>query len=160
MYDGIVAGSYVDQTGGGANYLCMPHNPQYGTFLPGVQGISPIHGAEYQTNGGGPLSSNNHDHNVPCAVCFVSTRVTSLMLPARIECPSSWILEYTGYLMTNAYSQQRAMFECVDQNPDRIPGSAPNNDGALFYHVEATCNGLPCGPYDPQKELTCVVCTK
>ena len=29
-----------------------------------------------------------------------------------------------------------------------------------FYHVEANCNGMLCPPYDPQKELTCAVCTK
>ncbi len=31
--------------------------------------------------------------------------------------------------------------------------------GALFFHVEAECGGMQCPPYDPEKELTCVVCT-
>ena len=35
-----------------------------------------------------------------------------------------------------------------------------NNDGGLLYHVEASCNGLPCPPYVAEKELTCAVCTK
>ena len=52
------------------------------------------------------------------------------------------------------------MYECVDKNPDSVPGSTANTNGALFYHVEASCNGMLCPPYDPQKELTCVVCTK
>ncbi len=160
VYDGITAGSWYGHTGGGANYLCMPHDPQYGRFLPGVQNHSPLYGTEYETNGG-PLSSSPHDFNAPCAVCYVSTRATSLMLPARMECPSSWTLEYTGYLMSTHYvNHYRTMYECVDASPDKIPGSAGNSNGAVFYHVEATCNGLPCEPYDPQKELTCVVCTK
>ena len=50
------------------------------------------------------------------------------------------------------------MFECVDKNPDSIPGSAPDVDGTLLNHVEASCTGMPCPPYDPQKELTCAVC--
>ena len=51
------------------------------------------------------------------------------------------------------------MYECIDRNPETIPDSAANAGGAVFYHVEADCNGLPCGPYDPEKELTYVVCT-
>ncbi len=83
------------------------------------------------------------------------------MLPARMECPPSWTREYIGYLMsTFRDGHYRTMYECVDQIPDSIPGSAEDENGAVFYHVEAACNGLPCGPYDPQKELTCAVCTK
>ena len=162
VYAGITAGSeHRGHSGGGANYLCMPHNPQYGRYQPGVQGYSPIFGTEYQTYAGSPLASSL-DHNVPCAVCYVSTRETALMLPARLECPTSWTLEYSGYLMS-AYKNgdhYRTMFECEDSDPDTIPGSSANTDGAQFFHTEATCNGLPCGPYDPQKELTCAVCTK
>ncbi len=161
VYHGMAAGSWFLNSGGGANYLCIPYNPQYSNYLAGVQGHSPLYGTEYKLHGG-PLSLSAHDHNVPCAVCYVSTRVSSLMLPARMECPTTWNLEYTGYLMS-AYrtdGHYRTMFECVDQSPDKVLGSALSTDGALFYHVEANCNGLPCGPYDPQKELTCAVCTK
>ena len=164
VYAGITAGSWYCSTGGGANYLCMPHNPQYGQFAPGVQGYSPIHGTEYETFGSSPIATT-YQHNAPCAVCYVSTRETALMLPARMECPTSWTLEYSGYLMSTHKSSNggyhyRTMYECVDSNPDTIPGSSANTNGALFFHTEATCNGLPCGPYDPEKELTCAVCTK
>ena len=71
-----------------------------------------------------------------------------------------WTLEYSGYLMTQHYNHYRNTFECVDKDAESIPGSASNVDGALFYHVEANCDGIPCSPYDPQKELTCAVCTK
>ena len=62
--------------------------------------------------------------------------------------------------MSERFVHYRNTFECVDKDPESIPGSAASTDGALFYHVEATCNGLPCPPYDTQKELTCAVCTK
>ena len=52
------------------------------------------------------------------------------------------------------------MYECVDKNPDTLPGSAADTNGTLFYHVEASCNGMLCPPYDREKELTCAVCTK
>ena len=48
----------------------------------------------------------------------------------------------------------RRATECVDKHSESIPGSGESTDGALFYHIEATCNGIPCPPYDPEKELT------
>ena len=158
VYTGRAAGSWYSHTGGGANYLCMPNNPDYSNFHPGVQDNSPLYGAEYQTYQPSTLPGA-HDHNVPCAVCR-TRQETALMIPAKTQCPDSWRVEYTGYLMsTYKAGHHRTMYECVDSNPERIPGSAANTNGAVFYHVEANCNGLPCGPYDPQKELTCVVCT-
>ena len=163
VYAGRAGGSWFDHMGGGANYLCMPNVPDYLTYQPGVQGHSPVYGAEYES-WGGPLRAV-HDHSVPCAVCYASTRVAVTMIPAKTQCPSTWTLEYSGYLMS-AYRgvsdniHYRTMFECVDKNPDSIPGSASNVNGALFHHAEATCRGMPCPPYDSQKELTCAVCTK
>ena len=162
VYAGRAGGSWYSHTGGGANYLCMPNDPDYLQYTPGVQGFSPVYGAEYET-WGGPLPSFHH--NVPCAVCYASTRVAVTMIPAKTQCPSTWTLEYSGYLMSaykgdSHYVDYRTMFECVDKNPDSIPGSASNVDGALLNHVEASCTGMPCPPYDPQKELTCAVCTK
>ena len=48
----------------------------------------------------------------------------------------------------------------MDKDPEAVRGEAANTDGAVFYHTEAVCNGIDCPPYDPEKELTCVVCTK
>ena len=62
--------------------------------------------------------------------------------------------------MSQYHGYTKATYECVDMNAESIPGSHGGTSGGLFYHVEATCNGLPCPPYDPQKELTCAVCTK
>ena len=161
VYAGRAGGSWYSHTGGGANYLCMPNDPDYLAYRPGVQGWSYVYGAEYQSFSGGPLQAV-HNHNVPCAVCYASTRVAVTMIPAKTQCPSTWTLEYSGYLMSaTRYSPHyRTMFECVDKNPDSVPGSASDVNGAVFHHVEASCNGMPCPSYDPQKELTCVVCTK
>ena len=163
VYAGRAGGSWYSHTGGGANYLCMPNDPDYLTYQPGVQGSSPVYGAECQ-NWGGPIHSV-HDHNVPCAVCYASTRVAVTMIPAKIRCPSTWTLEYTGYLMSNlkdlpSAQHYRTMFECVDKNPDSVPGSASDLNGAVFYHTETTCTGILCPLFDPPKELTCAVCTK
>jgi len=85
------------------------------------------------------------------------------MIPAKTHCPSTWTLEYSGYLRSEAIrwrDHSRTMYECVDKNADSVPATISNTNGALFYHIEANCNGMACPPYDPQKELTCAVCTK
>ena len=159
MYAGRAGGTWSGHKGGAANHLCMPDDPDYLSYQSGVQGWSYVYGAEYQTFPGNPFSAVQ-DHNVPCAVCYASTRVAVTMIPAKTQCPSTWTLEYSGYLMSEAYSHHRTMYECVDKDPDSVPGSASNTNGVLFQHVEASCNGMLCPPYDPQKELTCAVCTK
>jgi len=84
-----------------------------------------------------------------------------MMIPAKTRCPSTWTLEYSGYFMSGNKGHPHAtMYECVDKNPDSIPGTASYTNPALFYLVEANCNGMACPPYDPQKELACAVCTK
>ena len=164
MYAGRAAGSHFTDRGGGANYLCLPEQPQYSNYTARTQaGCAYLYGTEYQAGGvhlqdSGPLSFG--DHNVPCAVCYTSMRGTVLMIPAQITCPSSWTREYYGYLVADNHGNQRTMFECVDRSPETVPASSADTNGALFYHVEVKCNGIPCPPYDTQKEVTCVVCTK
>ena len=151
MYTGRAGGTWWNHKGGAANYLCMPDNdPDYLSYTPGVQGYSYVYGAEHSTRGG-PLRAVSQ-HNVPCAVCYVSTKVAVTMIPATTQCPSTWLM--SGY-----YNHCHTIYECVDTIPDSVPGSASNTDGALLYHVEASCKGMLCPPYDPQKELTCAVCT-
>ena len=159
VYSGRAGKSWHTHSGGGGNYQCLPNNPQYGAYAPGVQNLAPIYGVEYQLYGGSPLPALDQ-HNVPCAVCHVSTRAAVLMIPAWRQCPSQWTLEYTGYLMTEHRTHSKATYECVDKDAQSVPGSHADTNGGLFYHVEANCNGLPCPPYDAQKELTCAVCTK
>ena len=156
LYAGRAAGTFYSESGGASNYLCLPDTPQYTlSYTPGSQSYSEIHGAEYES----PIVGT-HQHNVPCAVCYASTRVGVLMIPAWTSCPTGWTEEYEGYLMSQANTQQRTTFECVDKGQASIAGSQADTNGALFYHVEANCNGLPCPPYNNYKELTCVVCTK
>ena len=160
VYSGRAAGTHYTHRGGTSDYLCLPDTPQYLTSRPGVQGQSPIHGAEYEIDHGTlPLPGVNDD-NVPCVVCRNSQRSSLLLVPARTSCPSSWTREYYGYLMTSNKAFYRRATACVDNDPESVPGGASNSDGAVFYHTEAVCNGIQCPPYDPAKELTCAVCTK
>ena len=159
VYSGRAAGTFYNNQGGSAEKICLPDNPDYLNDKNGIQGHSPLHGAEYEILAGQPFD-NLHNQNVPCAVCYASTRVAMLMIPAKTQCPSSWTLEYVGYLMTEYHGYYRSMYNCIDKDAETIPGGGGNENGALFHHVEATCNGILCPPYDTERELTCVVCTK
>ena len=158
LYEGITGGSQWDHPGGGANYVCLPKVPQYlSTNVPPY--TSSMYGTEYTHVNN--IFSGKHYHNAPCAVCYTSTKSVKLMIPARISCPSSWTIEYKGYLMTQRRSHaSNKVYECVDENPESIDGSGANTDGALFFFISTTCNGLPCPPYVNNRAITCVVCTK
>ena len=161
LYKGKAAGSDHLYTGGGANYICLPDEPEFLAYVSGTSNFqSFIYGAEYQIHSEGP-SNHLHDRNIPCVVCYASTRVSYLMIPAKITCPTTWTTEYQGYLMTERYNHKRnSVYECVDKNAVGIPGSEADNNGALFNYVQAKCSNGLCPPYDESKELACVVCTK
>ena len=159
VYSGITGGNFYNTQGGGANRLCMPMDAEYSstlTYADGVQGQARIYGSEYQK----PLQGE-HDGVAVCAVCYVPTRSTVYMIPAKASCPETWTREYYGYLMTERNSHRRSMYDCVDAEQEHLPGTNEQNlDGVLFYHVEADCGNLPCPPYNDHQEVNCVVCTK
>ena len=161
VYPGRAGGSYYHHHGGAANLICLPDDPEYSTYGSGTSNQVPLRGVQYQAASGQPFSSVN-SHNIPCAVCYASTRDTVLMIPAKLTCPTNWTTEYTGYLMAAYHGHYgRTLFECIDSTPQSVPGlDGWDNDNALYYHVEATCNSLSCPPYDTEKEVTCVVCTR
>ena len=163
VYAGRAGGTAFNNQGGGAEKLCLPLDPDYINAPRSTSAAlySTIHGAEYQTYNG--PQHNVFDHNVPCAVCYASTRVAMIMIPAKTQCPSSWTREYYGYLMTEREHSfhYRSSFNCVEANPDVINGGAGSTDGALFQYVIATCNdGLQCPPYQANRVVSCAVCTK
>ena len=152
VYNGTVGGSY-SRLGGGANHLCLPQDPEYTLpYRRGIQGFSLLYGTEYEN----PLQGND-DHNVPCAVCMATGREFVLMIPGKTSCPSLWTKEYEGYIMSERIDQKRSTFECVDSSQEHVSETQANRNGALLYHVEVQCGELPCPPYDPQKELNCVL---
>ena len=157
VYSGRAGGSYYNHKGGATNILCMPNDPVHLQYRSGTQGDSRVYAVALEPHSGQPLYSA-HSRYLTCAVCYASTRVTILTIPAKVNCPSNWTMEYNGYLIAGRDNRNgRTMFECIDRNPEAIPGSF---NAAVFYHVEPNCAGLSCPPYDAQKELTCVVCSR
>ena len=162
VYSGRAGGSVYNDDGGAANLLCLPDDPEYSRYEGGVQSYSPLMGAEYAANTNQPFGGKS-SHNIPCAVCCTSIRSKLLVIPAKLSCPTNWTTEYNGYLMAAAtYANNgRTLFECIDGQPESVPGVNVNDDSnALYHHVEATCLSLSCPPYSSEKEVTCVVCTQ
>ena len=163
VYRGSAGGTLWSITGGGADKLCLPTDPDY---LPGTSGLDALiassphmYGGEYEFHAG--PNSNINQHNAPCAVCFATSRAAQLMVPAKTQCPPTWTREYYGYLTSERGSHPaRSVFTCVDVDPDVIGGTQASTNGALFYYVLSSCNGLTCPPYEAERALSCAVCTK
>lgn len=163
---GFAGGSHFSVTGGASNYLCLPRDPQWGSHNEVANGLGEVWGAEYETSSfpftlrpDGPTTLASQ--NVPCAVCLPRGRPSALMIPGRMECYHGWTREYHGYLASGAKTHKgRAEYACVDEAPEADAAGYRDENGALFYSVDAVCGSLPCPPYVNGRELTCVVCSK
>ena len=87
MYSGFAGGGHHGHKGSPANMLCLPPDPQY--YSSSSSGSQFIYGVEYETMISGV---NNHarDRNMPCALCKVTGRSTTVMIPSHYECPVGW----------------------------------------------------------------------
>ena len=64
VYAGRAGGNLFSQSGGGAEKLCLPKDPDY---LPGTTGytaLSHMYGGEYEFRSG-PNTNDVYEHNVP-----------------------------------------------------------------------------------------------
>ena len=91
IYHGYAAGSFYSHTGSGVGPICLPapesQSLEYNDFVqPGLQGLSLLYGAEYETHYFQHLSQK-HNYNIPCALCEVNGRTSTLMLPGLKSCP-------------------------------------------------------------------------
>ena len=159
VYAGRVASEFYNYFGGGGKYLCLPEkDPEYlNSTYKGDQAY--LYGTEYEEP---IISSVSKDDNVPCAVCYTAKKKVQVMIPAKTKCPDkTWTAIYNGYLMTAHYSNRNNKdYICVDKDGQPVPGSAGNVNGASLYHVTARCTGIPCPPYENNKYIACVVCSK
>ena len=152
MYSGFAGGGHYSHKGSPANLLCLPPDPQY--YSSSSSGSQYIYGVEYEISG---VNSHAYDRNMPCALCKVTGRSTTVMIPTRYECPLGWRKEYNGYMMSGHYSHEgSSMYNCIDKNLEQIPGSGSDQNPHRLYTVRADCGEyFPCG----STELTCVVCS-
>ncbi|CAG2220234.1 unnamed protein product [Mytilus edulis] len=163
VYEGYAAGNAKYEKGGGANFLCLPKDPEWRSYSDSkATYIGRVFGVEYQIKDNSVYSTSFHDKEMPCSVCLITEKSTSLMVPGKVTCPTGWTKEYTGYLMSQAIAGNRQPSEyiCVDENLDAVDGNKADNDQGNVYLVEGVCGSLKCPPYVGGRELTCVVCSK
>jgi hypothetical protein len=113
--------------------VCLPEIPKYGRYKDGHQAAGYMYGTEYQVSDYNPLTTSNlHDHEASCAVCYVGMRSATLIIPATYECPAGWKREYKGYLMTGYHSHAHPCeFVCVDNGAEAVPGNNTDLNGIL-----------------------------
>ena len=165
VYSGRIGGTKWNNQGGSAEKICLPDDPDY---IPGSLDLSStsvtntVQGAEFQVNYNIPGNPLQHldDHNPPCAVCDAPTKARAIVIPAKTVCPLTWTREYYGYLMSERYNHHRSSYTCIDVDPEVIPGEESSTNPSLLYITVTDCDGLPCPPYENQRMLSCVVCTK
>ncbi|CAG2254072.1 unnamed protein product [Mytilus edulis] len=155
-------GNRYNHNGGGANYLCLPNDPENGE--PQSYENPQIYGAEYEIfadrNPRG-MSSNLGNREVPCAVCHRKRRSSVITIPGRKTCYKDWNAEYNGYLMASHNDYKRTDYACIDVNAEPFDNkSASDENGALFYPIRTSCGSLRCPPYKADADVFCVVCTK
>ena len=145
--------------------ICLPEEPQWKNYTTNDIRYSAtayaipyyLHGNDSSffstvNTGGRQLQSNP----VPCAVCYVPQRSTSVMMPASTNCPVGWTQEYDGYIVANSVSG--SSYICVDKAPEVTNGDSNSSYGVRVVKVQ--CGVLPCSTYLNYRELACVVCTK
>ena len=166
VYYGYAAGTFFTHAGGGVGPICLPapssKKLEYLEYQPGFQRTGLLYGAEYET-GSIQTLSDLQDTNVPCALCQVDGRTSTLMIPGLLTCPSDWTKEYQGYLMSShIVDAANNQYSCVDDEMTFFRGTKPNNDGMKFFTIEIENHPSLCPPFleCDGRELSCVVCTK
>ena len=170
-----MAGHHFQHGGGGSNYLCLPEEPQWTNHSSTDINVGRLYGVQYYFSGkhASFFSTVNiggrqlQDNPVPCAVCYVPQRSTSVMMPASTNCPVGWTQEYGGYIMSeHSYGEDPSVqprhptsYVCVDQAPEIATGDV-NRRNAFLFVVVVGCGSLPCSKYPNGWELACVVCSK
>ena len=163
VYSGVAAGTKYDTKGGTSDTLCLAGNPQYKAGDASSSNAAQLSGVRNEVSGSPAPPLNNRFHTyLPCALCYTTTKSTSFMLPGRYACPSGWSSEYTGYTMTEyTYNNRGGRRDtiCVDQDAEEA-STKGNAAAAILMLMQVSCIGLDCPPFDSQKPLTCVVCSK
>ena len=94
---GFAAGQHYTQPGGSSEYICLPLDPEYNEYTTTDSGTW-IYGAEYESKDA-IFPSFMQNQNVPCAKCYLPSRSTNVMIPAKRTCPNEWnkVLYYISF---------------------------------------------------------------
>ena len=163
VYQGRAASS--QQSGSGANPLCVTATPLYLAHDDGNNGGAQLFGAQYVWNSDVAALKSVNGKRIPCAVCMIPNKGSNIMVPGENFCPFEWKIEYWGYLMASRYSSNaKSNWVCIDSQPEALDLSASGSGQVYWYATEIECGGMACSRSRPnayvlQRELTCAVCS-
>jgi hypothetical protein len=163
IYAGYAAGGNAGHTGSGANTVCLTNAPSYAgaVFSDADENRNLLYGVEMQTSGYGLATLAGFvNYDMTCAVCRVDNATQTIWVPGTTNCPSGWTKQYSGYIMSDHYTQRKSEFVCVNATPIAA-GSNANSGGPYWYPTETEMGALVNGaPYVQDREVTCCVCTQ
>ena len=131
-----------------------------------MQGMQSTHnegicyGAVYEMlDQSAPYPSSLDSKLAPCVVCAAERKSTTVMIPARNDCPTGWSLEYHGYLLSSHHATDKnSQSLCLDYNMEGL--NRTGDGGHHLYRVGVDAGyGLPSS-FPSARELTCAVCNK
>ena len=161
VYYGFTAG--FQAATGATTFSCLPLSVEHISYYDPAESqytnssqVQFVNVTEYRT-----FIPNRNNYASYCALCKVEGRNTIQVIPATDTCiDSSWTEEYNGYLMTDNLA---TTFTCVDKKMQPVTGTRePGDTAPKLRHIAVPHHlgeGLP-NEYQPNKVLSCVVCSK
>ena len=149
---------------------CQKHVPQYLYTDTTATHVALLRGVEFQTHGTSSTPLNHVLHaNIPCAVCHTPSAWTRTLKQSLEVCG----FETFGTSTTLLNDLLQVNLPCALYHTDtKLPvlavpaqytcpsGWSIEYNGYLVYLTRATCDGLPCPPYNNNMALPCAVCSK
>ena len=169
IYPGWAASPHHHDSGGGANYMCLPDNPAFASAANTDSEVQTKVAAVKLMTANEPLEPVDGSY-LSCAQCYVPQAV-GLMIPGQNTCPDDWVLEYAGYLMSakdtdstnvdpdEADQHFRSEYICVIEPDDNVGDDIVNEWEAEIYHVHIDCDAGGSLDCDESGPLPCAVCT-
>ncbi|XP_070546219.1 uncharacterized protein [Ptychodera flava] len=112
----------------------------------------------------GPFATQK-DNDLPCVVCLDGLHSSTILHPARNDCPTGFHLQYHGYLIGAQYTSSTydsIETTCVDHEGRTVPFTSAAVNGGYLMPVDGKCisgTALPCTHYIDGFELTCAMCS-
>ena len=150
FYSGLMGSNEYANTGGGHNFQCLSHNPQYVNYVDGYQysaaGGGLMMGTEYRGDPDSIFDMDNLDdwtflyNDAPCAVCHVENQTSVIMIPAQSQCELGWTEQYWGYLVSEDYYGPGDDFHIIHrltyhQHIQILPGFSENKPWACSRKI-------------------------
>lgn len=158
LYSGFMANEKNDQSGGGANYLCMhPHSQS----PPGAEDSNHngnlLYGTEYANTG---VLDLHGGQDAACAVCERSGAVHTYVQWGRQTCSNDHLTEYAGLVMSSHHAHTKSELVCVDYARHVHSASSTSHEGAAkLFTTEMRGEAADGDKYPRFREVGCAVCS-